>query len=37
MAEDNEKKVSYMAEVLEKCVKARDLKVNLGSFRKYRE
>lgn len=37
MTEDNDKKVIYLAEVLEKCVKAKDLKVLLGLFRKYRE
>ena len=36
MAEDNDQKIIYMAEVLEKCVKAKDLKVIVRSCRKYR-
>jgi len=36
MAEDNDKKVVYLAEVLEKCVKAKDLKVVVRLFRKWK-
>jgi len=34
MAEDNEKKIIYLGEVLEKCVKDNDLKVILYLDRK---
>lgn len=37
MAEDNEKKIAYLADVLEKYIKNNDIKVAIPSYRKLKQ